>query len=574
MAQRRHPSSARAILLGLAITAATVGAFASPLPLFAPLSPPRVGTGRSRNAAAAALASSSSSSGNDVVVISPPGGIGEIASVEAARLGGSVRWFVVSAPATAPGSSAANDFKLTAETLDAISRAGGSMELAGADAASLLSPPGEEDDGRKNTALAAIASWLGTGSSSVGAVICTYDGAVEERARADRTRSAEEIAEGIGTRGDDVELIRDGIRVAAREIVDAGRVTGGKKRIALLAAGEEIDNGTEEDGGDNKGGGGFLSGLFGGNEVEIPGSLDEALGGATTVIRYGELFGAAESSPESSPFMGGPRRDPTVREMYTQRSVRIDPTVAGGDATAKSNRLALGEAASRLGLGRVDTPAEKMDVSLSSFAGTDAPTEEDWNAQFARIAEMTSGSNAASSAYRLYSAEFSGVPSTKRLAEWIATKWAPAILRSYDIAGTRVGARPVYAVRTDDDTVEIVWQELVNFESVTSGRMIIEIDEGGLVASRGGEYFGEEAADAASQAVEKGLAMKPQAANKKEEPAKVVTNIVSTPPPVVAKAAAPAEAAGPGPRSAGARRSAERSRGGRRRKPSSGGGES
>ena len=40
----------------------------------------------------------------DVVVISPPGGIGEITCVQAARLGGCVKWFVVSAPSpTTPG---------------------------------------------------------------------------------------------------------------------------------------------------------------------------------------------------------------------------------------------------------------------------------------------------------------------------------------------------------------------------------------------------------------------------------------------------------------------------------------
>ena len=227
--------------------------------------------------------------------------------------------------------------------------------------------------------------------------------------------------------------------------------------------------------------------------------------------------------------MGGPRRDPTVREMYTQRSVRIDPTIAGGDAGSKSNRLALGEAASRLGLGKISTSSTTkatMDVSLSSFAGTDPPTGEEWNAEFERVTKMMSSSGSSASSAQLYRAEFSSVPSTKRLTEWIATKWAPAILRSYDIAGTRVGARPVYALQTSDTSVEIVWQELVEFNSVTSGKMIIEVDDNGLVASRGpgdaSKGFGSlsrvplpgedilvrRLADAAAQAVEKGLAMK------------------------------------------------------------------
>ena len=158
--------------------------------------------------------------------------------------------------------------------------------------------------------------------------------------------------------------------------------------------------------------------------------------------------------------MGGPKRDPTVREMYTLRSVRLDPSGNMGD-TSKSNRLAVGEIASQLGLGMVDSIANNksngmmMDVSLSSFAGTDTPTNEEWNAEFERVLSNMKKSGGA----QLFSAEFSSVPSTKRLAEWIATKWAPAILRSYDIAGTRVGARPVYAIVTGDDenTVEIVW---------------------------------------------------------------------------------------------------------------------
>lgn len=317
--------------------------------------------------------------------------------------------------------------------------------------------------------------------------------------------------------------------------------------------------------------------------------------GTTAVIRYGELFGAPESSPESSPFMGGPRRDPTVRDMYTMRSVRIDPTVSGGDSVSKSNRLALGEAASRFGLGKVGTNYDgnnnknvMMDVSLSSFAGTDTPTNEEWEAQFNRVTKMMTSSSTSTGGgggVRLFAAEFSSVPSTKRLAEWLATKWAPAIMRSYDIAGTRVGARPVYALQTSDATVEIVWQELVDFTSVTSGKMVIEVEESGMVASRGAgdasKGFGSismvplpgedilvrRLADAASQAVEKGLAVKPQLSKKTDETAKKpVTTVVAAAESSAAPAAPTSGAAsGPGPRSAGARRSSERSRGSRRR---------
>jgi hypothetical protein len=207
----------------------------------------------------------------------------------------------------------------------------------------------------------------------------------------------------------------------------------------------------------------------------------------------------------------------------------MDPTISvsgnilsGG---SKSNRLAIGAAATRLGLGKISIPSKigGIDVSLSSFAGTDGPTEEEWNAEFNRVSEMLSSPTGGAT---LFSADFSSVPSTKRMAEWIATKWAPAILRSYDIAGIRVGARPVYAVQTADDTVELVWQELVDFNSVTSGKMIVQVSENGMTASRGGgdaaagfgaismkplpgeDILVRRLGDAASQAIEKGLAVK------------------------------------------------------------------
>lgn len=493
---------------------------------------------------------------------------------------------------------------------------GGSLELAGASADSLLEPS-EGDSavgsgGNTNSALAAMTSWCnsnnnGSGGGAPKAIICTYDGATEEKARVDRTKTPEQRETGLNN---EVELICGGIRVAARAITNNsggnGVSSSGVNKIALLAAGDEMitSSGTNTESDEKKQGGGLFASLFGGsgNEIEIPNSLNEAMGGVSAVLRFGELFGAPESSPESSPFMGGPRRDPTVREMYTQRSVRIDPTIAGGDMGSKTNRLALGEAASRLGLGKVDCSSSSntmVDVSLSSFAGTEAPTDEEWNAEFNRVSKMiSSGAGAmggASSKPRLFTAEFSSVPSTKRLSEWIATKWAPAILRSYDIAGTRVGARPVYALQTSDTTVEIVWQELDSktFTSVTSGKMLIELvmdEESGsslLVASRGAgdassgfgrvsmvplpgeEILVRRLGDAASQAVEKGLAVKPQVAKKMEEPAKKkpVTTVVTTAAATttVAETAA-AASSGPGPRSAGARRSAERSRGSRKRK--------
>ena len=238
---------------------------------------------------------------------------------------------------------------------------------------------------------------------------------------------------------------------------------------------------------------------------------------------------------------------------------------------------------------KIDFPKKRgIDVSLSSFAGTETPSEAEWNAEFKRVMELIASPSRGAN---LFSTEFSSVPSTKRLAEWIATKWAPAILRSYDIAGTRVGARPVYALQTDDDTVEIVWQELVDFKSVTSGRMIIKIGDTGITATRGAgnaaDGFGRistkplpaedilvrRLADAASQAIEKGLATKLKVAAKKptaelEVEAKPLTTlVVSSDPESTPVAPAAPVMSGPGPRGAGAKRSAERTRGSRRKDP-------
>jgi hypothetical protein len=110
------------------------------------------------------------------------------------------------------------------------------------------------------------------------------------------------------------------------------------------------------------------------------------------------------------------------------------------------------------------------------------------------------------------------------------------ILRTYDIAAIRTGARPVYANRIvavakdDEDTisnkkgqVEIVWQQLINFESVVVGRMMIEVTDTYMKAYRlvekssnmnrrqplpGEDILVRRLADAASQAIEKGLAIK------------------------------------------------------------------
>ena len=132
------------------------------------------------------------------MIISPPGGIGEIASLEAARLGKSVKWFVVSS------SSSSSTVSLTSDSLSAIAAAGGSLELAGADAASLV-------EGEADGAVSAVEAWC----KGTKAVVCTYDGAEEEERRVNKARSGEERQ----NKGSVEKSIRRGIRMAARYAV-------------------------------------------------------------------------------------------------------------------------------------------------------------------------------------------------------------------------------------------------------------------------------------------------------------------------------------------------------------------
>lgn len=207
----------------------------------------------------------------DVVVISPPGGIGEITSLEAAKTGSSVKWFVVS-------SSASKPLALTSDSLAAIEAAGGSLEFAGADAESLVFA----DDDSSNSATAAVSTWC----SGTKAVLCTYDGAEEEGRRADRS-----LGDDAGVGAEKAKMIRSGVRVAARQA--AGAASSGARKVIALYSDEEMSSGADEMKEDKKG---FLGDLFGKGGKGVPETLKEALDGSVNVVRYGELFGAAESS--------------------------------------------------------------------------------------------------------------------------------------------------------------------------------------------------------------------------------------------------------------------------------------
>ena len=214
-----------------------------------------------------------SANNQNLVVISPPGGVGEVAAVQAAKMGSSVRWFVISPPAST------SSVTLSAQTMESIQNSnGGTVELAGAKADTLLLSP---DDSASS--VNAVKTWCGAADG----VICVMDGVD------DAVAALNEQFGGKGMNYDEVQKAKnamvDAIKVAAKEA--SGSATGMK--IAVLPA-KEGDDADEEE---KEGGDGLLSGLFKGNAVDVPSSLTAAMGSnSLATLRYGELFGIPESS--------------------------------------------------------------------------------------------------------------------------------------------------------------------------------------------------------------------------------------------------------------------------------------
>mmetsp|Transcript_16378 Transcript_16378/g.46848 ORF Transcript_16378/g.46848 Transcript_16378/m.46848 type:complete len:516 (-) Transcript_16378:1020-2567(-) len=472
------------------------------------------------------------SSGQSVIVVSPPGGVGEVAAVKTACLGCSVRWFVVSKE---QGSSVT----LAPQALQEISDASGSLVLAGASV---------EDLKAGGEAVAAVSTWC----SSANGIVCTYDGA------------------------DADNELKAAIQVASKE---AGKGVSGP-RVAILGADEDLDDAYEVQSDD--GVARLVGSIFGGGQ-KGPATLARALGGNPSIVRHGELFGIPESSSEFSPLVGGPRRDPVITEEYTMRTVRVDPFLVSGNvmtsSSRKSCRHAVGEAAALLATGCLKTLSE--DVSISSQPGTGVWTLDQWEDEFDRVRELVASGKAST----LFSQEMI-VDDTERLAEWLATKWAPAVMRTYDIAAIRIGARPVSSSRVEGSKVEIVWQELVNFETICVGKMLLEVSEYGITASReGGDAAkgygstskkplpGEDVlvrrlADAASQSIEKGLAKKVPSKKQAKSGTALAAPVSSLQSAGSVDPSPTPKTAGTGPRQSGARRSTPRTRRGTSEKSS------
>ncbi len=504
---------------------------------------------------------------NTIVVVSPPGGVGEVAAVKAACLGSSVRWFVVSDPdENDPMSASSSVVTLAPQALRDIADASGRLDLAGATVKD-LTKGGE-------TERLAVAQWCGKADG----LISTYDGSDDGSSS-------------------DSKAFRAALRVATME---ASKAVSGPQ-VAVLAAEEDLEdeNSAEQEDGNNNNQGGIsnlMGSLLGGGAGPIPDTLPGSFSGSKSegicVVRHGELFGTPESSPEFSPLIGGPRREPAITEEYTMRTVRVDPFIVSGNVMGSSSQLkscrhSVGESAALFAAQKLSIPTTSSKtfknspavISISSTPGTDEFTLEQWEEELTRVQELVDSGKAST----LFNSQDMVVEDTERLADWLATKWAPAVMKTYDIAAIRIGGRPVAAIRSGEGRVDITWQELVNFDSVTVGKMVLQVNNDGITATRGpGDASkgygtistmplnGEDVlvrrlAEGASQAIEKGLAKKAprkKAVKTAVEAPKPVSSLqssgsvdVQTPPPPAK------EESTAGPRQAGARRSTPRSRG-------------
>jgi len=477
----------------------------------------------------------------NIVVISPPGGIGQISAVESVKQGASVYWFIISNPSSTKNVRLSSDVWNTYK--DNIQIAGSTYENAAS-----------------QKSIDSILSW----SSKIDGLVCTLDG--------------------IETKDlDEYNGWKDAIYSITQKISPST-----KTKVAIASLDDKTFDRKSKF---------SIGNLLKGDDAD---SLEEAIGiedDNTVVFYHGDLFGVPDSSDDSSPFQGGPRRDPILRDEYTMRLIRLDAIPVEEDdedaaeeevskllkLSPRTSRLSIGEASAAYLASDVAGTKERQEILLSSTKGLYQLSQEDWNLEFDKVVRTSSSSKQPLNLNgELLTIPFGSIPSTKRFVDWLETKWAPAILRSYDIAGIRVGERPVSTVRTSEDEFNILFQTLDTntFQSTSIGKLIISLsqDENPVVVvkreitnkdfleavtndkskRKKKNIFQGEAVllrsleDASNQAVEKGLATKITAVVE-EEP-------VVQQPVVVQSAPVPASPQ-TGPKSKGARRSLERSRG-------------
>ena len=484
---------------------------------------------------------------------------------------------------------------LSQEILNDIQNVGGSLQFAGADTVNLLSTDSSStssSSGTTSSSLQAITTWCNVAD----AVICTIDGVEGNMLpnKSDSKKRQPENDNDTTLRNEWKNAIYLATRAVATKSIAATKIA----ILSASEQENDNDINNNDNNRNNNGLLSPLTNLFNGgtsssssgnsnNNMNVPTSLTESLMTSSSndtnnniiKLRHGQvLFGLAETSKEFTPFLNGPRKVPELCSEYSNRNIRIDPTfnvnsgtnmflVSSSSSSSSSNtattnidttmssrtsRHAMGDAVVTI-LNMMQEnhnsaplwPTKEgtlMDVCVTSQPGTDIVTPEEWKNEFQRVISVLSSSGDGTSSAStnamngipLFNVEFGSVPNIDRFTDWMTTKWAPAILRTYDIAAIRTGPRPVYANRirnedssSDSGTLEIVWQQLINFEPVIIGRMMIEITNTNMKASRiieaagssttnrnnmmslaGEDILVRRLAEAASQAIEKGLATK------------------------------------------------------------------
>ena len=429
---------------------------------------PAVSTRPSLQKMRSSSATTALSMSNTVVVISPPdSGVGQQAAVTSASSGATVHWLLVG------DENASSVVKIAPQSNQAIQSAGGSLDLVQCSSSSVLSGD--------STLQGLAQQW-----NSINSLICTYD---NNEALDPEVFSSEQAA----------------IRVAAKQVSSLGA----SNKICILPSNLEMISTTVEVN-DNDDDGGILGSNFG-SKPSVPETLAQAMQ-PTLTLRHGELFGIPESSPDFSPLVGGPRRDAQLAPELTFQQTRLDPFVVtlSTKMDTRTSRHSIGDMAAYLATNQVQLKQSGKSFSVSSLTGMEEWDISMWQTEVDRVvAEKADTASLFNFALK--------VDNQDRLTEWLATKWAPAVLRTYDIAAIRIGARPVYASKTSSETLEIVWQTLdkKTFESKAAGKLEIQVTPDAITATRGASMplAGEDIlmrrlAEACSQAIDKGLAKK------------------------------------------------------------------
>jgi len=246
-----------------------------------------------------ASSSHASISNKSIVVISPEGGLGEITAVEAAKLGASVKWFIIH-PSTTQASSIRVNFN--APTLASFTESGGSIQFASSDATSILLPQLEDSIAVSNAnALEALCSWAG---NSFDGLICTWDHPLFTN-KEDITEDKETESNTNNNKKQETQEERefiDAIKVAVQKVSSTNSKRG-IMRVAILPSLTKMNLYEAVSPSVNTKGDSPFAFFSQNNQltkINIPSTIQKAISVDGTypvaTLRYGSLFGTPSSS--------------------------------------------------------------------------------------------------------------------------------------------------------------------------------------------------------------------------------------------------------------------------------------